>query len=73
MKKTIKEIIDRSNLDSVTMKKVIQEVHAAYPNQDLNDKILFIKASVKEVRVLKRGIFVKDCLFNHVFISKFSS
>ena len=55
------------------MKKVIQEVHAAYPNQDLNDKILFIKASVKEVRVLKRGIFVKDCLFNHVFISKFSS
>jgi hypothetical protein len=31
------------------MKKVIQEVHVRYPNQDLNDKIAFIKLSVKDV------------------------
>jgi hypothetical protein len=46
------------------MKKVIQEVHTRYPNQNLNDKIAFIKTSVKEVRL----VFENDNSFNCFFI-----
>lgn len=49
MRKTIKEIIDKAELQSVTMKKVIQDVFAKYPDQDLNDQRNFIKDTAKEV------------------------
>ncbi len=49
MRKTIKEIIDNSDLDSITIKTVIQEVNAKYPKNDLSDKKAYIKNVIKEV------------------------
>ncbi|RNA42294.1 DEK isoform X2 [Brachionus plicatilis] len=49
LKKTIKEIIDSANLDKVTMKKVIQDVYARYPEHNLNDQKSVIKKIVKEL------------------------
>lgn len=49
MKKTIKDIIDKANLDKVTMKKVIQDVYAQYPDHNLNDQKNLIKKFVKEL------------------------
>ncbi len=57
MKKTIISIIDLSDLDNVTMKTVIQEVHSKYPNKDLKEKIPFIKSAVKEVFFLKTKLY----------------
>ena len=57
MRKTIKEIIEKAELQSVTMKKVIQDVFAKYPDQDLNDQRNFIKDTAKEVNSIVLSIY----------------
>lgn len=70
MRKTIKEIIDKAELQSVTMKKVIQDVFAKYPDQDLNEQRNFIKDTAKEVN---NGILSIYALFKFINFFSFSS
>ena len=41
-----------ANLDTITMKNVVKDVYAKYPEHNLNDKKDFIKKVVKEVSVI---------------------
>ncbi|XP_017465001.1 PREDICTED: protein DEK-like [Rhagoletis zephyria] len=43
----VKEILDKANLEEITMKTVCKQVYAKYPDFDLTDKKDFIKATVK--------------------------
>jgi hypothetical protein len=52
---TIEEIIKTANLDTVTMKTVVKDVYAKYPDANLNSKKDFIKQVVKEVKKLKKN------------------
>lgn len=45
----VKEILDKANLEEITMKTVCKQVYAKYPDFDLTDKKDFIKATVKAV------------------------
>jgi hypothetical protein len=49
IRKTIEGIIDGANLDNITMKTVVKDVHAKYPGVDLTNKKNFIKGVVKEL------------------------
>ena len=49
LRKTIEEIIGKANLDKVTMKTVVKDVHDKYPDSDLTGKKDFIKKVVKEL------------------------
>lgn len=46
----VKEILDKANLEEITMKTVCKQVYAKYPSFDLTEKKDFIKATVKAVR-----------------------
>ena len=50
LRKSVQEIIKGANLDDITMKTVIQQVNAKYPNHDLSGKKALIKDIVKQVR-----------------------
>lgn len=71
MRKTIKEIIDKAELQSVTMKKVIQDVFAKYPDQDLNDQRNFIKDTAKEVNNIILSIYTQLKCNNFFSFSSF--
>uniref|UniRef100_A0A1A9ZGH8 DEK_C domain-containing protein n=1 Tax=Glossina pallidipes TaxID=7398 RepID=A0A1A9ZGH8_GLOPL len=43
----VKEILDKANLEEITMKTVCKQVYAKYPDFDLIEKKDFIKATVK--------------------------
>lgn len=45
----VKEILDKANLEEITMKTVCKQVYAKYPDFNLTDKKDFIKATVKAV------------------------
>jgi hypothetical protein len=49
LRKTIEDIINSANLDKVTMKTVVKDVHDKYPKSDLTDRKDFIKKVVKEL------------------------
>lgn len=48
----VKEILDKANLEEITMKTVCKQVYAKYPDFNLTDKKDFIKATVKAVSML---------------------
>ena len=41
--------MDGANLDKITMKTVLKDVHARYPKSDLSSKKNFIKDAVKKL------------------------
>lgn len=49
LKGLIKKILDKANLEEVTMKTVVKQVYSKYPTFDLSDKKDFIKETVREM------------------------
>ncbi|XP_061181760.1 protein DEK-like [Saccostrea echinata] len=49
LKGLIKKILDKANLEEVTMKTVVKQVYARYPTFDLSDRKDFIKETVREM------------------------
>lgn len=49
IKKIVKEILDKANLEEITMKTVCRHVYSKYPDFDLSHKKEFIKTTVKSV------------------------
>lgn len=49
IKKYVKEILDKANLEEITMKTVCKQVYAKYPDFDLSHKKDFIKTTVKSL------------------------
>lgn len=49
LKDVIKKMLDNANLEQVTMKTVLKDVFAKYPNFDLTDRKDFIKNTVKQI------------------------
>ncbi|XP_033737269.1 protein DEK-like [Pecten maximus] len=49
LKTVIKKILDKANLEEVTMKSVIKEVYEKYPAFDLSDRKDYIKKTVKQL------------------------
>lgn len=64
----VKEILDKANLEEITMKTVCKQVYAKYPDFDLTDKKDFIKATVKAVSYKHIYNF---CFTETQFISQF--
>ncbi|XP_048758844.2 protein DEK-like [Ostrea edulis] len=49
LKGLIKKILDKANLEEVTMKTVVKQVYAKYPTFDLSNRKDFIKETVREM------------------------
>ncbi|XP_069127564.1 protein DEK-like isoform X2 [Argopecten irradians] len=49
LKTVIKKILDKANLEEVTMKVVIKQVYEKYPNFDLSERKEFIKKTVRQL------------------------
>lgn len=49
IKKYVKEILDKANLEEITMKTVCKQVYAKFPQFDLSHKKDFIKTTVKSL------------------------
>ncbi|XP_046578055.1 protein DEK-like [Haliotis rubra] len=49
LRDVVKKILDGANLEEVTMKTVVKQVYAKYPDFDLSDKKEFIKNTVKQL------------------------
>nr|XP_022319604.1 protein DEK-like [Crassostrea virginica] len=49
LKGLIKKILDKANLEEVTMKTVVKQVYSKYPTFDLSDRKDFIKETVREM------------------------
>ncbi|OWF47407.1 protein DEK-like [Mizuhopecten yessoensis] len=49
LKTLVKKILDKANLEEVTMKSVIKEVYGKYPAFDLTDRKDYIKKTVKQL------------------------
>ncbi|XP_055313683.1 protein DEK isoform X1 [Sitodiplosis mosellana] len=49
IKKIVKEILDKANLEEITMKTVCRNVYSKYPDFDLSHKKEFIKTTVKSL------------------------
>lgn len=54
IKKIVKEILDKANLEEITMKTVCRHVYSKYPDFDLSHKKEFIKTTVKSVSGIQR-------------------
>lgn len=66
IKKIVKEILDKANLEEITMKTVCRHVYSKYPDFDLSHKKEFIKTTVKSVSVKRRKtklIYIKLSIF----------
>ncbi|KAL4235614.1 hypothetical protein ACF0H5_004010 [Mactra antiquata] len=49
LKDVVKKMLDNANLEQVTMKTVLKDVFAKYPDFDLTDRKDFIKNTVKQI------------------------
>lgn len=58
IKKYVKEILDKANLEEITMKTVCKQVYEKYPDFDLSHKKEFIKTTVKSVSIPRSFIFL---------------
>lgn len=65
IKKYVKEILDKANLEEITMKTVCKQVYAKYPQFDLSHKKDFIKTTVKSVSVFEWIVLLVLIWKNH--------
>ena len=49
LESTVKALLKDADLDAVTMKVVLKDVQAKYPDVDLSSKKDFLKSTVKEI------------------------
>ncbi|XP_077126066.1 protein DEK [Ranitomeya variabilis] len=49
LRETIKNLLAKANLETVTMKQICKKVYEGYPNCDLSPRKAFIKTTVKEL------------------------
>ncbi|XP_073422203.1 protein DEK [Dendrobates tinctorius] len=49
LRETIKDLLSKANLETVTMKQICKKVYEGYPNCDLSPRKAFIKTTVKEL------------------------
>lgn len=60
IKKIVKDILDKANLEEITMKTVCRQVYSKYPDFDLSHKKEFIKTTVKSVSLIFSVGFLTD-------------